>query len=103
VDAVLDGAGLRGYFRVIVNGHQVHNPKPHPEIYVRTAGLLGIAPPNCIVFEDSEAGLAAAQAAGMRTVGVTTTHEELPGVELSIRDFHDRALEPWLRAQAVAP
>ncbi|MFN7995610.1 MAG: HAD-IA family hydrolase [Bryobacteraceae bacterium] len=43
VDFVLDGSGLRLYFRVIVDGHQVTNPKPHPEIYLQAARLLGIA------------------------------------------------------------
>jgi beta-phosphoglucomutase family hydrolase len=99
VDFVLDGAGLRPYFRAAVSGHQVRHPKPHPEIYLHTADVLGVSPANCIVFEDSETGVAAALAAGMRTVGVATTHGNLPGVSLLIRDFLDPALEPWLASQ----
>jgi HAD superfamily hydrolase (TIGR01509 family) len=99
VDFVLDGAGLRGFFSVAVDGHQVSHPKPHPEIYLRAADLLAHPPCNCIVFEDSKAGILAAQAAGMRTVGVATTDADLPGVELLIRDFLDPALEPWLLRQ----
>lgn len=99
VDFILDGAGLRAYFRVVVNGHQVQNPKPHPEIYLRAARLLGTAPRNCIVFEDSFSGIEAARAAGARLVGVRTTHSELPGANLAIDDFLSPPLAPWLRAQ----
>src|SRR5262249_14598891 len=48
VDFILDRGGLRSYFRAIVDGHQVVNPKPHPEIYLRAAELLGVPPRNCI-------------------------------------------------------
>ena len=98
LDFVLDEAGLRPFFSVLVTGHEVTNPKPHPEIYLRAAGLLGVAPASCIVFEDSYAGVQAGLAAGMRVVGVSTTHEDLPGASLLIRDFNDPALDPWLAA-----
>lgn len=101
VDFVLDSAGLRSFFPVIVNGHQVSNPKPHPEIYLRIADLLGVRPENCIVFEDSYTGVQAGLAAGMRVVGVGTTHGDLPGVSLLIADFRDPALESWLAATGV--
>ena len=96
VDFVLDETGLRPLFRVIIDGHQVAHPKPHPEIYLRVADALGVPPAECIVFEDSYTGVEAALAAGMRVVGLSTTHEELPGVSLLIRDFTDPALEEWL-------
>jgi beta-phosphoglucomutase family hydrolase len=96
VDLVLGDAGLRGYFSAIVDGHQVANPKPHPEVYLRAAELLGVAPECCVVFEDSHAGVQAGLAAGMRVVGVTTTHPDLAGVSLLIRDFNDPGLEAWL-------
>lgn len=96
VDFILDDTGLRSFFQVIVNGHQVTHPKPHPEIYLHVAQALGLAPETCVVFEDSLTGVAAGLAAGMRVVGVTTTHDDLPGVSLLIGDFHDPALELWL-------
>jgi len=101
VDFILDRGGLRAYFRVVVDGHQVQYPKPHPDIYLRAAELLSVAPRNCIVFEDSFSGVAAAQAAGARIVGVRTTHRELPGTHLEIDDFRGPALEAWLRAQVT--
>ncbi len=96
VEFLLEAAGLRPYFRAVVDGHQVANAKPHPDIYLRAAGLLGAAPCDCVVFEDSFTGIQAARAAGMAVIGVQTTHDELPGVDLEIRDFKSPALEPWL-------
>jgi beta-phosphoglucomutase family hydrolase len=96
VEFLLEAACLRPYFRAVVDGHQVPNPKPYPDIYLRAAGLLGTKPGDCVVFEDSFTGIEAARAAGMAVVGVRTTHEELRGVDLEIRDFHSPELEPWL-------
>jgi beta-phosphoglucomutase family hydrolase len=100
VNFVLDRAGLRSYFRAAVDGHQVENPKPHPDIYLRAAEELGVAPEFCIVFEDSHTGVQAGLAAGMRVVGVSTTHSDLAGISLLIRDFDEPGLEQWLSAQA---
>lgn len=96
---VLDEAGLRPYFRAVVDGHQVDNPKPHPDVYLRTAELLETEPANCIVFEDSHSGAAAAVAAGMRVIGLGTTYANLPGTILTIDNFLSGDLEPWLQAQ----
>jgi beta-phosphoglucomutase family hydrolase len=97
LEFVLRETGLGQYFRAAVDGHKVKRPKPAPDLYLRAAELLRVAPESCIVFEDSGTGVRAGLAAGMRVVGVTTTHEELPGTSLLIRDFNDPALEPWLR------
>lgn len=98
VEFVLERAGLREYFRVVVDGMQVRNPKPFPDIYLRTADLLGIEPGNCVVFEDSPAGVQAARAAGARVVGVET-HSPLEGVDCRIVNFLDPQLEQWLSHQ----
>jgi len=96
VDFVLGETGLRGFFGVIVNGHDVSNPKPHPEIYLRVADQLRADPADCVVFEDSHTGVEAGLGAGMRVVGLTTTHDDLAGVALAIPDFNDPRLEAWL-------
>jgi HAD superfamily hydrolase (TIGR01509 family) len=98
VDFVLRGAKLSDAFRAVVDGHQVANPKPHPEVFLRAADQMGVEPRFCIVFEDSYAGVQAGLAAGMTVVGVTTTHSDLPGVSLQISDFNDPTLETWLNA-----
>ena len=102
VDFVLDRAGLRPYFRVVVDGHQVSHPKPHPEIYQRAAGLLGVAPSNCIVLEDSPTGIAAARSAGMRVIGLRTTYVNLPGTHIMADNFCNGFLTSWLTAQKRA-
>ena len=96
VEFLLETAQLRRYFQAVVDGHQVRNPKPHPEIYLRAADLLGSGPGDCVVFEDSVAGIQAARAAGMRVVGLRTTLAELPPVDLAIDHFNSPELEPWL-------
>jgi beta-phosphoglucomutase family hydrolase len=96
---VLDETGLRRYFRAVVDGHQVRHPKPHPEVYLRVAELLETEPANCIVFEDSHSGVAAAVAAGMRVIGVHTTYGNLPGTTITIDNFLSWDLELWLQAQ----
>jgi len=99
VDFVLDGGGLRPCFNAIVDGSQVERPKPAPDVYLRAAELLEIPPRNCVVFEDSPVGVAAAVAAGMRAVGVLTHAAALDGVRFSIANFLDARLDPWLSAQ----
>ena len=101
LDFVLDRSGLRSYFRVVVDGHQARYPKPHPELYLRTAGLLGVAPVNCLIFEDSYYGVEAARAAGARVIGVLTTHGDLPGAALTIDNFGNGDLAQWLCAQEL--
>lgn len=57
-------------FDVIVDGTMVVNSKPDPEIFLLAASKLRIAPENCLVFEDAEAGVEAALAAGMKCIGI---------------------------------
>jgi beta-phosphoglucomutase len=98
---ILDGAGLRPYFQAVVDGHQVSNPKPHPEIYLTVADILGVPPANCIVFEDSLTGVQAGLAAGMRVVGFRTTHDDLPGTNLTVDNFDSGDLRRWLASERV--
>jgi len=99
VEFVLDSSGLAAHFRVALDGAQVERPKPAPDIYLMAADSLQTAPSNCIVFEDSMPGVDAALAAGMRVVGLQTTHDELAGVDLGVNDYRDPRLEPWLKSQ----
>ena len=98
---ILDEAGIRPYFRAVVDGSQVVNPKPHPEIYLRVADILGVPPANCIVFEDSYTGVQAAVAAGMRVIGLCTTHDDLPGTTITVDNFLDGELGRWLASARV--
>lgn len=93
---VLGEAGFAGIFGAIVDGHQVERAKPAPDIYLKVASLLGVAPGHCVVFEDSFTGVEAALAAGMKAIGIRTTHREFEGVSLAVDNFLDPSLEMWL-------
>lgn len=70
-------------FSAWVTGDDVNFAKPDPEIYLRTASRLGLFPRQCVVIEDSVAGLAAAKAASMHCIAVTNT---FPGEALRAAD-----------------
>jgi len=98
-DFVLDAARLRPYFWTTVDGWMVERPKPAPDIYLRAAHELGLAPRNCIIFEDSYSGVAAGLAAGARVVGITSTHDDFPQLDLQIDDFTQPHLAHWISRQ----
>ena len=62
----LNNAGIFNYFEEIVSGDMVRQSKPQPDIYLMAAEKVGIKPENCIALEDSETGVRAALAAGMK-------------------------------------
>ena len=76
---------------VLVTRDQVTDGKPAPDGYLRAAHLLGIPVDGCIVIEDTDVGIAAGRAAGMRTVGVRGATGDLP--VRSISELHR-----WLQA-----
>lgn len=67
---ILEKTGIIHYFDAIVDGNDVSNAKPDPEVFLRAAELLNTAPENAIVFEDSVAGIQAANIANMTSVGI---------------------------------
>jgi beta-phosphoglucomutase len=102
VSFVLQTAGLAQFFRAVVDGHQVSNPKPAPDVFLKAAELLGAEPRDCIVFEDSYSGVQAGLAAGMHVIGIRTTHHDLPGTILAVDNFLAPELEAWMAANARA-
>lgn len=73
IEFIVDSLGLRSFFRVLVSGDDVRLPKPHPEIYLKTAKELGVPPAGSVGFEDSLPGLRAVKAAGMKSVAIAST------------------------------
>ena len=67
---------LSGLFAGAVCSEDVIQGKPDPEVFLKASDLIGIAPENCIVFEDSAHGISAAVNAKMIPVGITTTNSE---------------------------
>jgi HAD superfamily hydrolase (TIGR01509 family) len=79
IDALLRAGGLRDAFSAIVGADQVGQGKPHPEPYLTAMARVaahapGLRPEECLVFEDSMPGIAAALAAGMQVVAVTNSY-----------------------------
>jgi HAD superfamily hydrolase (TIGR01509 family) len=70
IDGVLVGLGIGRFFEVIVSGLDVAQVKPAPDIFLKAAADLGVAPAQCLVFEDAEKGVIAAHRAGMRCIAV---------------------------------
>lgn len=67
---ILEKTGILSYFDVIVDGNDVSNAKPDPEVFLQAAQKLGITNENSIVFEDSVAGIQAANIAAMKSIGI---------------------------------
>ena len=60
------------FFDVIVDGNQIVNSKPDPEVFLKGSKALGVLPENCVVFEDSDSGIQAAKAAKMTAIAIGT-------------------------------
>lgn len=70
---ILDTLKITSYFDVIVDGNEVKAAKPDPEVFLLAAKLLHKNPKDCIVIEDAAAGIKAANAAGMLSIGIGNT------------------------------
>ncbi len=92
VKALLESTGLTDCFDIMVSSTAVENGKPAPDIFLHTAKLLGVEPSQCIVLEDSRAGVLAAKAAGMYTIQVraaSTALPPLPEADLVLNSLSD--------------
>lgn len=81
IAAVLARFSLAPMFGAIVSGETVPHPKPAPDIFLRAASKLGVAPSACVVLEDSLAGATAGRAAGMTVVAIPEGSPEGRGFE----------------------
>jgi len=79
--------GLSVFFSDLATAEDVSHGKPDPEIFLKAAEKIGMAPDRCVVFEDAHVGIEAAQRAGMRVIAVASTNR--------IEDLHkaDKAVE----------
>jgi beta-phosphoglucomutase len=72
-EIILEKTGLMPWFDLIIDGNKVSKSKPDPEVFLKGAEGLGLAPENCIVFEDAQAGVEAAKAGNMKAIGIGET------------------------------
>jgi HAD superfamily hydrolase (TIGR01509 family) len=74
IDLVLELSGLAPFFKVTVSSEEVARGKPAPDVYLEAARRLGVTPERSAAIEDSENGIRAAKAAGMRVIAIPNRH-----------------------------
>jgi beta-phosphoglucomutase len=89
---ILDRIGLNRMFDAVIDGHSVTQAKPDPEVFLKGAEKLELKPENCIVFEDAQAGVEAAHAAGMKCVGIGE-HKNLSKAEIVVPNLAGITIE----------
>jgi beta-phosphoglucomutase len=82
-ELILSNLGILELFDAVIDGNKVSRSKPDPEVFLLGAQELGIAPSDCVVYEDAAAGVEAAKAGGMRAVGIGRP-ENLPLADLVV-------------------
>lgn len=89
INFMFDNIAIRHYFIDVVNASNITQGKPHPEIFLKAAKSINADPEKCVAFEDSVAGIRSAKAAGMKVIGITTTHtaEEIQEAHKVIQDY----------------
>ncbi|MCC5825908.1 hexitol phosphatase HxpB [Alkalimonas sp.] len=99
MDTTLDTLAIRHYFAAHCCVEMVTQGKPAPDIYLLAASKLGVAPADCLVFEDSYTGISAAKAAGMTVVAMPATeewhHEKFDIADAKIRCLSEFELRLW--------
>ncbi len=90
IEVAIMAMGLSAYFEAIACAEDVTRSKPAPDVFLKAAEKLGLAPSGCVVFEDAPFGLEAAKAGGMVAIGVTTSH---PAAALLLADRHVARLD----------
>ena len=76
LELTIDECGLHGRFAAIASLEDITHGKPNPEVFLVAASKVGVPPSRAVVFEDALVGIQAAKAAGMRAIGVMTSHDE---------------------------
>jgi HAD superfamily hydrolase (TIGR01509 family) len=84
--------GILNHFKIILGAEDYPRSKPAPDGYLKAAAYLKTKPSECLVFEDSTAGIGSAKAAGMWAVAITSTNHFSQDVSLS--DFRTQDLRP---------
>jgi beta-phosphoglucomutase-like phosphatase (HAD superfamily) len=93
IDFTLKGLGISEHFETITGGHEVFKGKPDPEIFQKSLEKAGVKSEEALAFEDSGGGVRSAKAAGLKVIGIATTHTKKEliemGCESAFSDFHE--------------
>jgi HAD superfamily hydrolase (TIGR01509 family) len=98
LDAILKALKLEDFFDAVASAEDVSRGKPDPQIFLAAAGKVGVPASRCVVVEDAPAGTEAARRAGMRRVGVLSSHAALEAdvVVSSLADLPDDTFDRLL-------
>jgi beta-phosphoglucomutase len=77
IEAVLEALDIGWCFDAAVSAEDVQRGKPDPQVFLAAAAKVAVPPERCIVVEDAPAGIEGARRAGMRTIGVRSSHPDL--------------------------
>ena len=88
LEVIIGALGLDGYFAAVASAEDVTEGKPDPQVFLAAAARLGVEPRSCVVVEDAPAGTEAARRAGMRSIGVLSSHGELEA-DIVVRTLED--------------
>ena len=88
---ILKQIGLETYFDAISDGTMIEYSKPHPEVFMKAADLLGMSYKNCLVVEDAIAGCIAAKSASMKVAAISSAYG------CSFADYHLNSFEDLLK------
>ena len=80
----------------IVDGHQIENSKPNPEVFLLAAKNVGVSPAHCLVVEDAVTGIESAKRAGMKSLGIGTK-ERLPNANVVVPDLSAISIDELLK------
>jgi beta-phosphoglucomutase-like phosphatase (HAD superfamily) len=101
---ILDQTLLRGAFdggfSVTISADEVANPKPEPDVYLAAMDALNLPPADCLAFEDSEAGAAAARSAGMKVIAIPASSGQEPMADLLCDSLEAPDLLDWVQGWA---
>ena len=99
VEKVFDTLSLEGVFDTMTTGEEAKLKKPNPEIFLLTAQKLGVDPEDCLVIEDTEAGIKAAKDAGMKVIAIARDSKHAKLLEKAGKVIYDyRELSPDILA-----
>jgi HAD superfamily hydrolase (TIGR01509 family) len=103
IETTLTALGVHELFEAVVSGAEVARGKPAPDVFVEAAKRLGVPPGACLVIEDSERGVQAARAAGMRCVAIPcseTRHHDFSEATLVLSALPELLASPLFRSRA---
>jgi beta-phosphoglucomutase len=92
---IIERIGIQSLLDAIVDGYDIKNSKPDPEVFLLAAQRIGLKPSECIVIEDAVAGIDAATRAGMRSVGIGTA-DYLTNAEILVKNLSEISVDRLL-------